>query len=90
VDRDHAADFVRALRGLKWSEPGGEAARTGAHFLFRIEISGAGGKVIDRLTAGPYDAATCWVDSPSSRGTWLIARSALDDIAAKFAQVKQR
>jgi hypothetical protein len=90
VDPGRAADFVRALRGLKWSEPGGEAAQTGAHFLFRIEISGAGGKMIDVLTAGPYDAATCWVASPSSRGSWLIARSTLDDIAARFAHVKQR
>lgn len=90
VDPGHAADFVRALRALKWSEPGGEAARTGAHFLFRIEIRGAGGKMIDQLAAGPYDATTCWVSSLSSRGSWLIARSTLDDIASRFARLKER
>lgn len=90
VDRDHAADFVRALRNLKWSEPGDEAARTTGRVHFRIEISGMDGKLIDKLDAGPYDAETCWVASPSSRGTWLIPRAALNDVAERFAQLKQR
>jgi Domain of unknown function (DUF4340) len=90
VNAEHAADFVRALRALKWAEPGGEAARTGAHQLYHIEISGAGGRLIDELTAGPYDATTVWVSSLSSHGSWLIARSTLDDVGSRFARVKER
>ena len=90
VNPDYAADFVRALRGLKWSEPGDEAARTTGRVSYRIEIMGEGDRIIDQLTAGPYDASTSWVTSRSSHGTWLVENARLDEISQRFARLKQR
>jgi hypothetical protein len=90
VNPDHAADFVRALRALKWSQPGGEAARTGGHALYRIEIRGAHDRIIDELTGGPYDESTRWVASQSSHGAWLIDRARLDELSGRFARIKAR
>jgi len=90
VNPDYAADFVRALRGLKWSEPGDEAARTTGRVSYRIEIMGEGDRIIDQLTAGPYDASTSWVTSRSSHGTWLVENARLDEVSQRFARLKQR
>ncbi len=90
VDPEHAADFVRALRALKWAEPGDEAARTTGRVSYRIEIMGEGDKIIDQLTAGPYDASTSWVTSRSSHGTWLVENATLDEVSKRFARLKQR
>jgi len=90
VDPKYASDFVRALRALKWSEPGYDVARGTGRVYYRIEIMGEGDKMIDQLTAGPLDASTSWVTSLSSRGTWLVANARLDEVAAKFARLKQR
>lgn len=90
VDPERAADFVRALRALKWSAPGGEAARTGAHAQYRIEIKGPRDTMIDQLTAGPYDASTRWVSTRSSHGTWLVGVAALDELSHRFARITER
>jgi hypothetical protein len=90
VDPKYASDFVRALRALKWTEPGYDVARGTGRVYYRIEIMGEGDKMIDQLTAGPLDASTSWVTSLSSRGTWLVANARLDDVANKFARLKQR
>lgn len=90
VNAEYAADFVRALRGLKWSEPGDEAARATGRVSYRVEILGEGDKIIDQLTAGPYDASTSWVTSRSSRGTWLVENATLDEVSKRFARLKER
>ncbi|HKW13177.1 MAG TPA: DUF4340 domain-containing protein [Candidatus Krumholzibacteria bacterium] len=90
VDPKYASDFVRALRALKWSEPGNDVARGTGRVYYRIEIMGEGDKMIDQLTAGPLDASTSWVTSRSSRGTWLVENARLDEVANKFARLKQR
>ena len=90
VNAEYAADFVRALRALKWSEPGDEAARTTGRVSYRVEILGEGDKIIDQLTAGPYDASTSWVTSRSSRGTWLVENATLDEVSKRFARLKER
>jgi hypothetical protein len=90
VDEKMAAEFVRALRALKWTEPGNDVARGTGRVYYRIEIMGEGDKMIDQLTAGPLDATTSWVTSLSSHGTWLVENARLDEVASKFARLKQR
>jgi hypothetical protein len=90
VDAGRAADFVRSLRALKWSEPGSDAARSTGRVGYRIEILDGRGTMIDELTAGPLDASTLWVHSRSSHGTWLVENARLDEVASRFARLKQR
>jgi len=88
IDPRRAADFVRALQRLKWSQTGTDAARAGVQY--RIEIRGAHDRMIDELTGGPLNASTCWVSSLSSHGTWLIGSAALDELSDRFARLKER
>jgi hypothetical protein len=90
VNAGNAANFVRALRNLKWGEPGDEAARTTGRVSYRIEIAGAGDKMLDQLTGGPYDATTSWVTTRSSHGTFLVKNAVLDDVSKIFLRVKER
>jgi len=90
VDAERVADFVRSLRALKWSEPGSDAARSTGRVEYRIEILDGRGTMIDQLTAGPLDESTLWVNSRSSHGTWLVENARLDEVASRFARLKQR
>jgi hypothetical protein len=90
VNPEHAADFVRGLRALKWARPGDEASRAGGHARYYITIAGQRDTIIDELSAGPYDATTSWVTSRSSRGTWLVETARLEELAGRFARLKAR
>jgi Domain of unknown function (DUF4340) len=92
VDPERAADFVRALRSLKWSDlppeglmPPGKTAR------FSITVTSANGTILDEMRAEPGpNESLWWVTSISSGGPWLIDGARLDEMAARFANLRAK
>jgi hypothetical protein len=91
VDPERAADFVRALRSLKWDEPRADLHEVPAPPRFAISVRGAGDTIIDELSAGVRSGSPKWVvTSQSSHGTWLIDGTRLDELSGRFARIKAR
>jgi hypothetical protein len=90
IDAEHAADFIRALRGLKWSEPlTTPHAVTRDRASFTISLRDTHDRILDDLSAEPQPGSPqWWVTSRSSRGTWLVEGARLDDLSNRFARLK--
>ena len=86
IDPERAADFVRALRALKWTDVAQAADLEATRFS--ITVTGAGGTILDQMRAGPRSDGTFLVTSRSTRATWTIDRELLDALAATFARLK--
>jgi hypothetical protein len=89
VDPRRAADFIRALRALKWTSPAstGTSAFHPAHFS--VTMTDAGGNMIDQMQAVPGPQGTWYVTSRSSRGTWQIEGERLTALSGQFAALKE-
>jgi hypothetical protein len=92
VDPERAADFVRALRSLKWDQPAAEKHEAvPVPAQFDISVHGAGDRIIDEFSAGPRAGGAQWiVTSRSSHGTWLINGARLDELSGRFLRIKTR
>ena len=91
IDRAMAADFVRALRALRYLRPLASADDPAAHPRFSLVIHGAGDTILDELYCAPAPGGgDLWLArSRSLGGVCEIERSALDEIAARLARLRR-
>jgi hypothetical protein len=89
IDPKQAADFVRALRALKWDGPAYASAASDSKF--GISIVGVDGRILDQVSIEARDSEPSWyVSSSSAKGSYMIERGKLDHLATLFQRVRAR
>jgi hypothetical protein len=91
IDRERAADFIRALRGLRYETPPGPGgADPRVKPRFSLVIYGAGDTILEELycTPAPGGSSLWFAYSRSLGGVCEIQGAALEAIAARLAHLR--
>jgi len=80
------------MRTLKWTEvPASTSGQPADAPGFSVVVRGAGGTILDEMTAWLRPGETRWrVTSRSSPGPWLIDASSLDALLERVRQLRLR
>lgn len=90
VDREHAADFVRALRTLRYARLRADAPDPRAAAVFSLVIYDGGDTILDALYCAPAPAGAAWIArSHSLDGVCEIDGDALATIMARLSRVRR-
>jgi hypothetical protein len=86
IDPERAADFVRALRALKWTDVARGGTVDGARFS--VTVTDASGTILDEMRAVPQTNDRWYATSRSSRAVRVIDRGHLSALERQFSALK--
>lgn len=92
LDAARAADFIRALRALKYTAPVPPSTPAPGARTFSLVVYGAGGTILDELDAAPLpgDPATLEVTSRSAAGRYTLPASDLNRVESLLRRIGAR